>query len=68
MDRALEVVEVCIGGVILLGLLFLFVGGEFFFIYLFRFWPFLVKSFISFLCNIMQLSILDGETVRHRCG
>ena len=50
----------------MLVLLFLLTGGEFFFIYSFRFWPFLVKSCISFLCNIMQLSILDGEMVRHR--
>jgi hypothetical protein len=37
MDRALEVVKVRVGGVVLLGLLLLFVDGEFFFIYLFRF-------------------------------
>ena len=71
MDSALEAVEVRVGGVVsllwlLLGLLLFFVSGEFFFIYLFWFWDFLVKNCISFLCNIMQLSMLDGEMVRHR--
>ena len=51
---------------LLLGLLLFFVGGEFFFIYLFRFQAFLVKSCISCLWHIMQLSMFYGETVSHR--
>ena len=49
-----------------LGLILLFVGGKFFFIYFFRFGPILVKGYISFLWNIMQLSMFYGEIVRHR--
>jgi hypothetical protein len=69
--RALDTIEVRIGGVgfllwLLLGLLLFFVGGELFFIYLFRFWAFLVKSCISCLWNIIQLSMFYGETVSHR--
>ena len=73
LDRALEAVEVRIGGVVsllwlLLGLLLFPNGGMFFFIYMLRFCAFLVKSCISFLRNIMQFPIFYEKMVSHRTG
>jgi hypothetical protein len=71
---AFEVVDVSVHGVghilsyNILWLLLLIIHSKFFFVHLLWFGHLLIECFISFLCNIMQSSLLNQEAVMHGNG